>query len=86
MNLFSRLFVRTADRPQPRRFPAPTPASHFRPRLESLAERLVPSFTPVTPSTVGSAPQSVATADLNGDGRLDLITANQGTYNSATGT
>jgi hypothetical protein len=35
---------------------------------------------------VGTNPQALVTADLNNDGAPDLVTANLGTYNSATGT
>ena len=48
MNLFSWLFQRTTDRPQPRRTPAPKPASRFRPHLEDLESRDVPSTLLVT--------------------------------------
>jgi hypothetical protein len=65
---------------------ARAPAVRFRPHLESLEERLVPSFTPVTPpAAVGGTPQAVVTADLNGDGRIDVITASQGTVSVLLG-
>src|SRR5262249_52733016 len=58
-----------------------------RPRLEVVEDRCLPSgfSTPVN-YPVGTNPQAVVTADVNGDGPLDIITANEGTYDSATGT
>jgi hypothetical protein len=53
----------------------------FRPRLETLEDRCLPSFSSPASYAVGANPQAVVTADLNGDGRLDLVTANW----SATG-
>src|SRR4051794_21564478 len=50
----------------------------FRPRLESLDDRRLPSFSPVTHYAVGDGPQAVAAADFNHDGRLDLATADSG--------
>jgi hypothetical protein len=49
--------------------------------LEALEDRTVPSFlTPVT-YPVGTGPEAIATADLNGDGHIDLVTANAGSNN-----
>jgi hypothetical protein len=42
------------------------------------------TFTLGTPITVGVAPVGLATADLNGDGKVDLLVANGGTGNSGT--
>ncbi len=44
-------------------------------------------FTPApgSPFAAGSGPFSVAIADLNGDGKPDLATANSGTANSGSG-
>jgi hypothetical protein len=53
-------------------------SSVFRPRLEPLDHRIVPSFSPATAYAVGTGPQAVVSADFNGDGRLDLATANTG--------
>src|SRR5262249_6593201 len=59
----------------------------LRPWLQGLEDRCLPSgfSTPVN-YPVGTNPQAVVTADVNGDGKLDIITANEGTYDSATGT
>jgi hypothetical protein len=43
-----------------------------------LDHRIVPSFSPATAYAVGTDPQAVVSADFNGDGRLDLATANTG--------
>jgi hypothetical protein len=64
---------------------SPRQRAGFRPRLEGLEDRCLPSFTTPTYYPTGPSPQAVVSADLNGDGRLDLVTANQGTYDS-TGT
>ena len=52
------------------------PRRPFRPWVEALGARLLPSFTPVAPIAVGFHPQSVAVADFNGDGLQDLAAAN----------
>jgi hypothetical protein len=69
----------------------PNPRPPFRPQLESLDDRIVPSR--VVPShfsrtsyAVGTGAQDVAVGDFNGDGKLDIVTANAGTYNATTGT
>jgi hypothetical protein len=49
--------------------------------LEALEDRTVPSFMAPVNYAVGTGPQAVVTADLNGDGHLDLITANAGSNN-----
>src|SRR5690349_15038068 len=58
----------------------------FRPHLEALEDRCLPSFSSAVSYPVGPAPQAVIATDLNHDGALDLITANLGTYSPATGT
>ena len=45
-------------------------------QVESLDDRIVPSFSPAVNYAVGLNPQAVVTADFNDDGRLDLATAN----------
>jgi hypothetical protein len=45
-------------------------------RLEVLEDRTVPGFLAPVNYAVGIDPAAVVTADLNGDGKLDLITAN----------
>jgi hypothetical protein len=49
--------------------------------LEALEDRTVPSFMAPVTYSVGTGPQAIVAADLNGDGHLDLITANAGSNN-----
>src|SRR5688572_13497401 len=44
--------------------------------LETLEGRALMSFSPAVGYPAGANPQAVASADLNGDGRLDLAVAN----------
>jgi hypothetical protein len=44
--------------------------------VEALEDRCLPSFVAPVSYPVGAAPQAVVTADVNGDGQLDIITAN----------
>src|SRR5262249_54074283 len=69
---------RPARRPIRRR---PQPATACRLLLEALEDRTVPSFMAPVTYSVGTGPQAIVTADLNHDGRLDLITANAGSNN-----
>jgi hypothetical protein len=52
----------------------------FRPNVELLEERLTPSVTFAAQQTfaAGNGPAAVVVADLNGDGRPDLVESNQG--------
>src|SRR5437867_7786892 len=52
------------------------PPSTHKPALELLEDRCLPSFSPAVSYPVGPNPQAVVTADLNGDGNLDLAVAN----------
>jgi FG-GAP-like repeat len=57
----------------------PTPLStkqHVPPRLEILEDRTLPSFSQPILSATGTGPYGIAVADLNGDGHLDVVTAN----------
>jgi hypothetical protein len=51
------------------------------PALEVLDDRWLPSFLPPASYPVGTNPQAMVTADLNGDGKLDLVVANAGSDN-----
>src|SRR5262245_55021380 len=53
-------------------------AGRFRPGIETLEDRLVPTLGLSTSLPVGPYPSAVATADLNRDSKLDIIVANQG--------
>jgi hypothetical protein len=48
----------------------------YRPRLEALEDRTLPSLLAPVNYAVGTNPVAVATADLANNGKLDLITAN----------
>jgi hypothetical protein len=72
MQLLSWVRKRMTGRPQTRRAPAGRPAPRFRPRIEALEGRDLPSFgAPVAYALNG--PQALVTADVNGDGKPDLI-------------
>src|SRR5262249_29478640 len=62
----------------PRRRPIRRSPPASRPRLEALEDRCLLSFNPAVSYAVGTGPQGLLTADLNGDGRLDLAVANSG--------
>jgi hypothetical protein len=74
MLLVSWLRNRTATSAHERRYTR-RPAA-FRPGLQALEGRDVPSFSPAAIYPLGSPPQAVVTADVNHDGKLDLLTAN----------
>src|SRR5215204_758696 len=44
--------------------------------FEALEDRRTPSFSPAASFPVGASPLAVVTGDFNGDGHLDLATAN----------
>src|SRR5437868_7746037 len=60
----------------------PRPAARraaFRPRLEPLDERRLPSFSPAAHYGAGDYPVAVATGRFNTDTVLDLVVADYGT-------
>jgi hypothetical protein len=72
MQLFSWLHKWITCRPDTRRTSARKPTSRFRPQLETLEGRDLPSFSaPVAYPSYGT--QALVTADLNGDGKPDLV-------------
>jgi hypothetical protein len=64
-----------------RRKPRHSRPQRERLQLEQLEARNLLSFNPVVQYGVGSFPQAVATGDFNGDGRTDIVTANQSSAN-----
>jgi hypothetical protein len=62
---------RLSNRPNEHRI-ASAPAAHFRPRLESLDDRIVLSFAAPVAYAV-SQPAALVSADVNGDGKPDLL-------------
>jgi hypothetical protein len=78
MSLFSLLHQWMTSRPQARRQTLPHPGRNFRPRLEALERREVLSFaSPVSYAAVPSS--AMVVADLNGDGKPDLVTLTKST-------
>jgi hypothetical protein len=55
---------------------APRKRPSFRPRLETLEDRCLLSFGPVVSYRIPGEQLGMVTADVNGDGKPDLITAN----------
>src|SRR5262245_13069894 len=47
----------------------------FRPQLEQLDERCLPSLTPIGTYAVGTSPHAIVSADFNNDSCLDLAAA-----------
>jgi hypothetical protein len=82
MQLFSWLHKRMTGRSHTRRTSVRKPTLPFRPRLEALEGRDLPSLgSPVTYAV--SQPLSLTAADVNGDGKPDLIAlAGNGDYAS----
>src|SRR5262249_47026095 len=60
---------------------SPSTFAAFRPRLESLEGRTLPSFVNAGSFPVGTMPVSVAAADFDGDGNQDLAVVNEGQPN-----
>jgi hypothetical protein len=82
MQLLSWLHKRMTGRPKTRGTPARKPARGFRPRLEALEGRDLPSFSaPVSYGGV-NLPLALAAADVNGDGKPDLIAMPGGSSSS----
>ena len=73
---FSRQLSRRTRRAAASRFGA----GHLQ-RLESLEARQLLTFNLAVNYAVATGPQDVVTADFNGDGRLDIATANNGSHN-----
>ena len=66
-----------------RRRGAPRGAT-YRPNLEALEDRALPSFYAPVGYATGATPNAVVTADFNSDGRLDVAVANYGSSNTVS--
>src|SRR5262249_35318196 len=75
MSFFS--WLRNRDSKRAPKHRASEPIARIRPRLEALEDRCLLSFgAPVAYRVPGLGALDVVTADVNGDGKLDLITLN----------
>ena len=74
--LVKQVFSKTRPKPAASRRPRAIVQAVQRACFETFEDRRMLSFSPATGYAVGLVPQAVATADFNGDGRLDLVTAN----------
>src|SRR5436190_2235389 len=72
MPLFSWLSQRITGRLQTRRTVARKPTARFRPQVEALEGRDLPSFSSPIATAVYQA-KAMVTADVNNDGRADVI-------------
>jgi hypothetical protein len=72
MQLFSWLHKRMTGRGHTRHTSARKLTSRFRPQFETLEGRDLPSFSSPVPYAL-NGPQALVTADVNGDGKPDLI-------------
>jgi hypothetical protein len=52
----------------------------YRPQLEVLEDRAVPSFVTASNFPTGASPNGIAAGDLNHDGRLDVVSVGNGTF------
>jgi hypothetical protein len=52
----------------------------YRPQLEILEPRTVPSFVTASTFPTGASPTGIAVGDLSNDGKLDLVTVGKGTF------
>src|SRR5437868_3871733 len=57
-------------------------SSGFRPSLQILEDRFVPTFLAPVNYAAGTAPAAIGVGDFNGDGKQDLVVAN----NASVGT
>ena len=74
-------FFKSLTSPSTRRRPIRRRPAVSRLCLEPLEDRCLLSFSPAVNYEVGAVPAAVVTDDFNGDGRLDLASANY--YNSS---
>jgi hypothetical protein len=62
--------------------PAHSRRRDYRPQLEILENRTLPSFVTASNFPTGASPNAIAVGDLNGDGKLDLVTVGFGTFSN----
>ena len=77
--MWFRSLINSLARPQRRRAARLNPPSR-RLFVEGLEDRRLLTFLPATSYPAGANPQAIVAADFNGDGHLDLVTANPGSH------